>query len=419
MPYCQKCKKTLKDVQFYTYKNGEKTELCKKCLTMHVDPYNPDTFLWILEKMDVPWLPWEWDPLLARAAARGGQYATGSAIMGKYLGKMRLGQWGKMGWADTEAENEKRRKLTEDYVKAHGNEPLDKETLHQKYVDGEISEAQYKTMLPAEAPTPPPPPPKDMLPEPDDPFKENAFLDEIESPATQLTREDKIYLAMKWGRNYHAEQWITMEKTYEDMCNSFDIQDADTKKNLMLLCKTWLKMDEAIDAGDIDSYQKLNRAAGDLRKSCKFTAAQNKEEKGNFVDCVGQLVAYCEQVGGVIPRFDISVPRDIVDRDIKDMKEYTKSLIYEDKSLAQQIETYLKKREILDAETRQELLKRATGADAPPIQDDDYMDYFNALEKDIAADLAIQEHKQTPQENTEEEDDEDGIEGFDESFRKV
>jgi hypothetical protein len=113
------------------------------------------------------------------------------------------------------------------------------------------------------------------------------------------------------------------------------------------------------------------------------------------------------------------VPRDIVDRDIKDMKEYTKSLIYEDKSLAQQIETYLKKREILDAETRQELLKRATGADAPPIQDDDYMDYFNALEKDIAADLAIQEHKQTPQENTEEEDDEDGIEGFDESFRKV
>jgi hypothetical protein len=30
-----------------------------------------------------------------------------------------------------------------------------------------------------------------------------------------------------------------------------------------------------------------------LRKSAKFTAAQNKEEKGNVVDSVGELVAFC------------------------------------------------------------------------------------------------------------------------------
>ena len=28
--YCQKCHKTMNDTQFYTYKNGEKTEMCKK-----------------------------------------------------------------------------------------------------------------------------------------------------------------------------------------------------------------------------------------------------------------------------------------------------------------------------------------------------------------------------------------------------
>lgn len=414
MPYCQKCKKTLKDVQFYTYKNGEKTELCKKCLTMHVDPYKPDTFLWILEKMDVPWLPWEWDPLLARAAARGGQYATGSAIMGKYLGKMRLGQWGKMGWADTEAENEKRRKLTEDYVKVHGEESLDKESLHQKYIDGEISEAQYKTMLPAETPAPPPPAPKDTLEEPDDPFKENAFLDDIESPAAQLTKEDKIYLAMKWGRNYHADQWVALEKKYNDMLNSFDVQDADTKENLLMLCKTWLKMNESIDIGDIDGYQKLCRVADSIRKSCKFTAVQNKEEKSDFVDCVGQLVAYCEKEGGKIPRFDISIPLDVIDKEIQDQKDYIKALIYEDKSLAQQIETYLKKRELADAEARKKLMERAGIKENQDLQVEDYLDKLDLIENEHEHDLAIQNNN-----FTESEEDEDGFNGFNGTFREV
>ena len=57
MPFCQKCEKTMTDINFFTYKNGEKTEICKKCLSMHIDNFNPETYLWILEKMDVPYLP--------------------------------------------------------------------------------------------------------------------------------------------------------------------------------------------------------------------------------------------------------------------------------------------------------------------------------------------------------------------------
>lgn len=36
--------------QFYTYRDGSKVELCKKCLTMHIDNFNPDTYVWLLEK---------------------------------------------------------------------------------------------------------------------------------------------------------------------------------------------------------------------------------------------------------------------------------------------------------------------------------------------------------------------------------
>jgi hypothetical protein len=47
---------------------------------------------------------------------------------------------------------------------------------------------------------------------------------------------------MKWGRLYSEEEWIALEKNYTEMCNSFDIQDQDTKNTLILLCKTNLKM---------------------------------------------------------------------------------------------------------------------------------------------------------------------------------
>jgi hypothetical protein len=85
--------------------------------------------------------------------------------------------------------------------------------------------------------------------------------------------------------------------------NSFDIQDADSKNTLIFICKTYLKMNQAIDCGDVEGYQKLSRVYDALRKSAKFTAAQNKEEKADFIDSVGELVAYCEKNGGKIPRY--------------------------------------------------------------------------------------------------------------------
>jgi Zn-finger protein len=56
---CEKCGKTKNDNQFYTYRNGDKVEMCKDCLTMHVNNFEPDTFLWILQKLDVPYIETE------------------------------------------------------------------------------------------------------------------------------------------------------------------------------------------------------------------------------------------------------------------------------------------------------------------------------------------------------------------------
>ena len=382
MPYCTKCGKILKDIQFYTYRDGTKTEMCKKCLTLHVDPYNTETFLWLLEKMDVPYIEQEWNTLRDRAAEKDD--VNGTAIFGKYLGKMKLIQWKKYTWKDTEKLKKEREKLLQQYLEEHQVQTIDKNELRQEYLQGKITESQYKTLLPAEEVARPQPKGYEQQP-----IIDESYLEDVESPAAQLTKDDKIYLAMKWGRNYTPEQWIEMEKSYSDMINSFDIQDADTKNTLILICKTLLKLNEAINIGDVDSFQKLSRTYDSLRKSCKFTAAQNKEEKGDFVDCVGQIVAYCEKEGGKIPRFDISVPRDIVDEDIKDMKNYTRSLIYEDSALAQQVEMYLKKREAADRQKKTLQEAKERGVDIIELTDEDFIEHQQAIEQDIQKDNDI------------------------------
>ena len=89
---CEKCGRARNPGDFYTYRDGRKTELCKDCLTMHIDNFNPETFVWLLEKMDVPYIPGEWDILRDRAFAKNPNL-NGMSVFGKYLSKMKLKQW--------------------------------------------------------------------------------------------------------------------------------------------------------------------------------------------------------------------------------------------------------------------------------------------------------------------------------------
>ena len=67
MVYCSKCGKTMAETNFYTYKDGTKAELCKACLTMHINNWDPQTFLWLLEQFDIPYIESEWNTLRDRA----------------------------------------------------------------------------------------------------------------------------------------------------------------------------------------------------------------------------------------------------------------------------------------------------------------------------------------------------------------
>ena len=179
---------------------------------------------------------------------------------------------------------------------------------------------------------------------------------------------------MKWGRLYRPAEWIELEKMYNEMMDSFDIQDADTKNTLILLCKTTLKANQSLDAGDIEGFQKLSKVQESLRKSAKFTAAQNKEKKDDFIDCVGELVALCEKEG-FIPRFATDIPQDKVDITLKDMQNYTKKLVTQDLGFGQQIEDALKKIQL-----QKELEAKAEADEPEQLSSEDYENYFNEVE---------------------------------------
>ena len=394
---CQKCGKMLdEDTQFYTYKNGEKTEMCKKCLTMHIDNWDPSTYLWLLEKMDVPYVPVEWDVLRDRAFAKNPNL-NGMSVFGKYLSKMKLKQWKNYGWADSDrlqALNEEKRAVQEAERAA-----LDAE-IKEKFEAGEISEAEYKTMVSAQtqheeyvnAPIMQPNTTMDRY------YDENTSIvnSQLDNSVAQLTNDDKIYLAMKWGALYKPQEWIELERSYEEMTNSFDIQDADTINTLILICKTNLKMNQALDCGDIEGFQKLSKVSESLRKSAKFTAAQNKEEKNDYVDCVGELVAMCEREG-YIPRFETDIPQDKVDLTLKDMKNYLYKLVTQDLGFGQQIEDALKKIQIQKEMAETETADPESDEEAiQGLKDAEIAEYYNSIEeqKNLDADLFNSEEEQ-------------------------
>lgn len=371
---CQKCGKVMdEEAQFYLRKDGTRTDLCKKCLTMHIDNFNPETFLWILKDMDLPYIPEEWNVLRDRAFAKNPNL-NGMSVFGKYLSKMKLKQFKQYGWEDSEklqALNAEKKKAVE--VEREKYE----EHLKEQLESGEITESQYKTLVSTSTQNQ-----EQLYAQPivtdatDNPYGDGSdFMpeDDLVDLGEELTEDDKMYLAMKWGRLYKPAEWVELEKTYKEMTESFDIQDADTINTLILICKTNLKMNQYLDSGDIEGFQKISKVSESLRKTAKFTAAQNKDDKDEYVDSVGELIAMCER-DGFIPRYVTDVPQDKVDATLKDMNDYVKKLVTQDLGFGQQIEDALKKIQI------QKEMEESFDQDVE-LDDNDFEEYHNAIEE--------------------------------------
>lgn len=381
--YCEKCNRTMNGTEFYSsnnlekYPNDGKFPMCKKCMTMHVDNWNPDTYLWILQEADVPYVPDEWNKLMEKYG-RDPQSMTGMTILGRYLSKMKLKQFKDYRWKDTEFLQQMANNKLEQTMKRQGYDAQQIATAIEKssiaIPEGELKEPVYA------------PPPNAPV---EDYFAQQSG--EVEQEL-DLTDEDRTYLRLKWGKTYKPEEWVKLEQLYEEMMASYDIQGAGHKDTLKLICKTSLKANQLIDIGDIEGFQKMSKVYDSLMKSGKFTAAQNKAESGEFVDSIGELIELCEKEG-YIERYYVEQPHDKVDLTIQDMQRYTRTLIEDETNISTMVEKALRE----NAKEDEEKAKNAESdivddADLSieelekTIKDSDYADFEDFKEQESAQD---------------------------------
>lgn len=371
--YCKVCGRTMDTDQFYTsnrldrYPDDGKLPECKKCITRHVDNWNPKTYLWILEEINVPYIEEEWNTLLERYG-KDRTKVTGMTILGRYLSKMKLNQYKNYSWEDTKK------------IKAEMDARKRDVMARQGYTGEEIEEALAASRTPER--------PVELEaareePAPIDAFEPVGFEDD-------LTEEDKTYLAIKWGKTYKPYEWVQLEKYYQEMMQSFDIQTPSHEDYLKLICKTSIKAHQLIDLGDIEGFQKMSKVYDALMKSAKFTAVQNKAEAGEFVNSISELVLLCEKEEGFIPRFYTDKPKDRVDETLADLRGYTNTLVTEEMNLGNLIESAVKalqreaeREEDEDIDDEDEIMDMDS---LDELKDDDFAEHYEFLEQEAEDD---------------------------------
>lgn len=382
--YCKTCNRTMDEGQFYLSKrldkypqNGKLPE-CKKCITRHVNNWDPKTFIWILKEIDVPYIEEEWNTLVERYCQDRSK-VTGMTVLGRYLSKMKLKQFRDYGWDDTEK------------IKAEMDAKKRDVMARQGYSGEEIEAALAAGTMP--------PKPEGWDDNIEKPVEETPSMDMLEPAGfiDELTDEDKIYLSLKWGKTYKPYEWVWLEQYYQEMMDSFDIQTPSHIDSLKLICKTSLKCHQLIDLGDIEGFQKMSRVYDTLMKSAKFTAVQNKAESGEFMESISELVLLCEKEGGFIPRFYTDSPKDKVDMTIRDMQGYNRSLIENETNLSDLIEGAVK------ALQRQAEIEEDEDIDDDELDleeivkqdmtDEDFEEYYGFLEEQEEIDKALFEEE--------------------------
>lgn len=384
---CQKCNRFLNIDQFYRSRNLEAyppegyLPVCKKCFTMHLNNWEPSSITPLLEIMDVPYIPEEWEALLQRYG-QDPKKTSQTAIFGRYLSKMKLKQFSDYRFADSERileEREKQKQIAAArdesyrlrYAAIQDGNVLDKVNADISLLsDDEILElfpqVEYQQQLQQGF------------------LGTQQFQQVPQEPSVedQIPIEDKMKLSIKWGKTYTVNEWLTMERMYRDMLESYEIKTASHLDYLKMICKTSLKMNQSIDVNDFEGYNKLAKVYDSLMKSAKFTAAQNKTESENEFQAVSELILMAEEEG-FIPRFDVSVPQDIIDATMRDMERYLNTLVREEQGLGNLIEvaiSQMKREEEANAELEAALEGESLVEE--DLTDEDYIDFYEFQEED-------------------------------------
>lgn len=409
---CQKCGRSLSELEFFKTKKGSRFPLCKTCLTMYIDNNDPETFKWILEKFDVPYIEENWKNLANKIYKRDPYNFSGKSVIGTYIRSMNMHQYCHYTYADSDRINEEKRQkkaaelARQQEIYTHTQEEYAE--LQKKYEDGEITLAEFQTMT--QAPEIIEPNPEELIVPPPLVKEEEETIIKEEEPIVdtriieleqnkefnieqQLSQDDFMYLATKWGASYKPSEWVQMEQLYKEYESEYEL-NIDRREALKQICKITLKLNDAIDVGDTSSAKSYSSILDQFRKSAKFTEAQKKDETNlaGSLDSIGELIAVCEEEGGIIAKYHIDpdeYPQDKIDFTLKDLKNYNRNLIVNELGLGDLIESYIAKMESVENAQDAGLNDFALSIDddlAQSVTDEESADFEEWLEEEVQKD---------------------------------
>lgn len=354
--HCEHCNRFYPAKDFYKDKNGDPMKKCKKCMASLIDLKSPSTVMKIMEEIDIPYIPDEWNSLRERyefSTSKDGKTIrnknANQSVLGRYIGKMRLEQYKGYKFSDTPQ-----------FMEQHDQEIQQKrDILHQKLED--LLDKGY---------------------DPDTAMQLMAGRIDAEDEDPALTKTQIKELKIKWGTLYNEEELIQLETFYGEMHESYDITSASHEDYLKQICKVSLRMHSLIDSGMYDEYQKLSNTYDKMMKSAKFTASQEKEED-KFIDSISEMVRLCEEEG-FIPVYHTDEPQDIVDVTLRDFTNYVRNLVEKELNLDSLIEKGLEQIK-LDEEKEQMSADDALFVEEDMVSDDDLL--FEAVNTEVLPEL--------------------------------
>lgn len=136
----------------------------------------------------------------------------------------------------------------------------------------------------------------------------------------------------------------------------------------------------------VEGAQKMLKMYESMMKSGNFTAAQNKAEKGEYLNSISELAALCEQEG-FVTKFYITKPNDKVDETLFDMQRYTHDLVVNEMNLGTLLESAIKQMAMEEAkEEDEDTDDDLSFEELDAIKDEDFSEYKDFIEEQEMSD---------------------------------
>jgi hypothetical protein len=134
-------------------------------------------------------------------------------------------------------------------------------------------------------------------------------------------------LIIKYGAGYSNREYLEMEKFYQDMEISHDINTPQLKKQLKLLCQIQILMDRALQEGDHTAFKNYNDRYEKILDSSGFKPKDRKSSDESVgIRNFSTIFEEVEKRGYVEPK-PVEEKMDIVDVAILSILNYTRQLV--------------------------------------------------------------------------------------------